>query len=244
MMKILVIEDEATLREEIVEWLTLEGYTAFSAEDGVVGAEAALRELPDLIVCDILMPRLDGYGVLAELQANPVTAGIPFIFVTAKVAHEDIRQGMSLGADDYITKPFTHPELLQAVQTRLAKKAAQEQEYQYGLAQLHQALTQEQERRLLNAKLVAMFSHDFRNPITAILLSNNLLREHGKRLDEERRVTICNRVEGSARQLMQMLDDVLLVAQLESGKFDLKPEPLNVGLFLQQVVVNFHIKHT
>ena len=243
MTKILVIEDEAILREEIVEWLTMEDYTAFSAEDGLIGVEAAFRQLPDLIVCDVTMPHLDGYSVLAELNANPATAGIPFIFVTARVTHEDIRYGMSLGADDYITKPFTRVELLQTIQVRLAKKAAQEQEHQHALEHLQQALTQEQERRLLNAKLVAMFSHDFRNPLTTILLSNNLLREQGHRLDEERRLVHFNRIDASARKLVQMLDDVLLVAQLETGKLDLKLEPLNVGLFLEQIVESFQAIH-
>ncbi|MGZ8941045.1 MAG: response regulator transcription factor, partial [Limisphaerales bacterium] len=126
MTKILVIDDEAILREEIVEWLTMEGYTANSAEDGLIGVETAFRQLPDLIVCDITMPHLDGYSVLAELHANPATAAIPFIFVMARVTHEDIRHGMSLGADDYITKPFTRLELLQAIQSRLAKKTVQE----------------------------------------------------------------------------------------------------------------------
>lgn len=241
MTTILVIEDEATLREEMIEWLTLEGYMAFSAADGIIGVEAAFHQLPDLIVCDVTMPRLDGYSVLAELHAHPATANIPFIFVTARVAHEDIRQGMNLGADDYITKPFTNPELLQAIQIRLAKKAIQEQEYQAGLDQLQQALTEEQERRLLNTKLVAMFSHDFRNPLTSILFSTNLLREQGNHLDPERRLAHFSRIEGSVRQLVQMLDDVLLVAQLETGKLDLKLEPLNIGLFLQQMIEDFRI---
>jgi len=122
MTKILVIEDETILREEIVEWLTMEGYEAVGAEDGMAGVESALRYLPNLIVCDILMPRLDGYGVLFEVHANPATVNIPFIFLTAKAAHEDIRKGMGLGADDYVIKPFTRLDLLQAIQARLAKK--------------------------------------------------------------------------------------------------------------------------
>ncbi|MCX6049719.1 MAG: response regulator [Chloroflexi bacterium] len=241
MPTILVIEDEAILRNEVIEWLTLEGYTALGAADGMTGVEMAFRQLPDLIVCDITMPRMDGYSVLAELHANPATVGIPFIFVTARVAHNDIRQGMELGADDYITKPFTNPELLQAIQVRLTKKTIQEQERQHGLEQLQQALVQEQERRLLTTKLVAMFSHDFRNPLTSILLFNNLLREQGNYLDVERRLTQCNRIEASVRQLVQMLDDVLLVAQFETGKLDLKLEPLDIGAFLEQIVANFQL---
>src|SRR5260221_10488792 len=119
MTKILVIEDEAILRGEVAEWLTFEGYDVISAGDGVAGVECAFRDLPDLIISDITMPRLDGYGVLLEMHANAATAHIPFILVTARASHDDIRQGMALGADDYITKPFSRLELLQAVQARL-----------------------------------------------------------------------------------------------------------------------------
>src|SRR5258708_24986535 len=103
MTKILLIEHEAILRGEVAEWLTFEGYEVISAEDGVVGVEYATRDLPDLIVSDITMPRLDGYGVLLEMHANIATAHIPFILVTARASHEDIRHGMALGQHDYIT---------------------------------------------------------------------------------------------------------------------------------------------
>ena len=128
MATILIIEDEAGLREEVIDWLILEDYEALGAPDGIAGLELAVHHQPDLIICDIAMPRLDGYGVLLELQARSLTRSIPFIFMTAKAAHEDIRHGMALGADDYITKPFTRLELLQSIQTRLQKKAKQEQD--------------------------------------------------------------------------------------------------------------------
>ena len=150
------------------------------------------------------MPRLDGYGVLLELHANPATANLPFIFLTARAAHEDIRQGMSLGADDYITKPFTRRELLAAIQSRLVKKNGQEQKHQQEVAQLQRALAHEQEQRLLKAKLVAMFSHDFRNPLTSILMANSILRDHGDRMNAQRRLAHFNHIETSARQLVQM----------------------------------------
>ncbi len=124
MPTILVIEDESLLRVEVAEWLMFEGYTAITAEDGVVGVEKALQHGPDLIVCDIMMPRLDGYGVLLEIRSNSVTADIPLIFLTARAAHEDIRAGMNLGADDYLTKPFTRVELLQAIKSRLETTTA------------------------------------------------------------------------------------------------------------------------
>ncbi len=239
MMKILVIEDEAILRDEVVDWLTFEGYDARGAEDGVVGVDYAIRMVPDLIICDITMPRLDGYGVLSEVHSNPATASVPFVFVTARASHEDVRRGMSLGADDYITKPFTLAELLQAVGTRLQKKAAQEQQHEREVNQLQMALMQEQEQRLLKTKLVAMFSHDFRNPLTSIRLSNGLLRDYADRMDDKRRLSLFNRVDASISQLLQMLDDMLLVAQMETGHLDFTPEVLNAQQFFQHSVDEF-----
>jgi two-component system, sensor histidine kinase and response regulator len=122
MTKILVIEDEKIFCGEISDWLTLEGYEAISAEDGIAGVEAAFRNLPDLIVCDITMPYLDGYGVLLKVRANAPTAEIPFIFMTARATDEDIRRGVDLGASDYLTKPFTRLQFLQAIQAQLQKK--------------------------------------------------------------------------------------------------------------------------
>jgi two-component system sensor histidine kinase/response regulator len=243
MTKILVIEDETILREEVIKWLTLEDYEAIEAEDGMEGVESAFHELPDLIICDITMPRLDGHGVLAELRANPATADIPFIFVTARASYEDIRTSMDLGADDYITKPFGHMELLQAIHSRLEKRIMQEQRRQREVDQLQQAFEQEREQRQLKAKLVAMFSHDFRNPLSAIISSNNLLRDYGNRMDSERQKIHFNRVEACAYQLIQMLDDMLLIAQMETGKLDFEPEPLDINEFLQHIVEEFQSIH-
>ncbi len=244
MTKILVIEDEAILRGEVVEWLTFEGYEAIGAEDGLVGIETALRILPDLIVSDITMPRLDGYGVLLEMHANPTTAHIPFILVTARASHEDIRQGMALGADDYITKPFSRLELLQAVQIRLEKKAAQQRHYEQQVEQLQAALAQEHQQRLLKAKLVAMFTHDFRNPISAIISSNSLVRDYADKLDEKRRLDHLNRIESSARQLMQLLDDMLVIAQIETDNLQFTPEPVNIKQFIQNIADEFQTTHS
>jgi CheY-like chemotaxis protein len=112
MKKILLIEDNLEMRENTAEILELAGYAVFTAPDGKEGVKTALKELPDLIVCDIMMPELDGYGVLHMLSKNEAAAAIPFIFLTAKAEKEDYRKGMSLGADDYLTKPFDDTELL------------------------------------------------------------------------------------------------------------------------------------
>ncbi len=124
MKKILLIEDDITLRENTAELLELSGYyDVITAANGKLGVEKANAELPDIIVCDIMMPELDGYGVLETLSKNSETQFIPFIFLSAKTERGDIRKGMDLGADDYITKPFTEEELSSAIESRLAKSS-------------------------------------------------------------------------------------------------------------------------
>lgn len=121
MKKILVIEDNLEVRENLAEILELSGYQVATAENGKIGVQAARAEKPDLILCDVMMPELDGFGVLRILDQNPQTADVPFVFLTAKAEKDDFRKGMNLGADDYITKPFDDVELLDAIQMRLKK---------------------------------------------------------------------------------------------------------------------------
>lgn len=121
MTKILVIEDEELLRVNTVLMLEFEDFHAISAKNGLMGVQLAQEQIPDLILCDVMMPELDGYGVLVALRQNPATAEIPFIFTTAKVSNADLRQGMELGADDFLTKPFTADELLAVIATCLKK---------------------------------------------------------------------------------------------------------------------------
>ncbi len=241
MTKILVIEDEAPLLEEILEWLGFEDYEAFGATDGVEGVETAIQHLPDLIVCDVMMPRLDGYGTLLELRANPLTLSIPFIFLTAKADRESVRHGMVLGADDYLTKPFTRQELFQAIQSRLEKRIFQEEEYQQQMGVLHQALDQEREQRLVKTRMVSMFSHDFRNSLAAILSSNSLLRDYADRMTPERRLIHMNQIESSVRLLLHMLDEMLMAGQMETGNLVMHPEYFDIAPFLQTIVAEFRL---
>ncbi|TQI69295.1 CRP-like cAMP-binding protein [Gramella sp. Hel_I_59] len=123
MKKLLLIEDDVTVRENTAELLELSNYNVITASNGKLGIETAKQEIPDIIICDIMMPEIDGYGVLEALSKNPSTLNIPFIFLSAKTEHKDIRKGMDLGADDYLTKPFEEEELLSAIESRLAKVA-------------------------------------------------------------------------------------------------------------------------
>ena len=121
MTNILIIEDNEDVRENTAELLQLAGFKTTTAENGQIGVAIAKELLPDIIVCDIMMPELDGFGVLQALNETPRTASIPFIFLTAKTEKIDMRKGMNLGADDYLTKPFTETELLEAIESRLKK---------------------------------------------------------------------------------------------------------------------------
>ncbi|MEB3220069.1 MAG: EAL domain-containing response regulator [Nostocales cyanobacterium 94392] len=122
MTKILVIEDEESVRENILDLLEAESFETIAAADGKIGLDLAISEIPDLILCDLMMPNLNGYEVLKKLHLQAATATIPFVFLTARTAKADFREGMNLGADDYLTKPFTRSELLNTIMSRLEKK--------------------------------------------------------------------------------------------------------------------------
>ncbi|MBD2508491.1 response regulator [Nostoc muscorum FACHB-395] len=121
--KILVIEDDAVTRNLFLEVLEAQGFDTIGAEDGVAGIQKAQEHLPDLVICDIQMPDMDGYTVLARLRQDPYTAIIPFIFLTGSNTQTDVRKGMELGADDYLTKPSSIEDLLRAIAVRLEKQA-------------------------------------------------------------------------------------------------------------------------
>lgn len=123
MNKVLIIEDQPQMRTNLTLMLQLNGYEVTAAENGRAGLEAARAQKPDLILCDVMMPELDGYGVLEALRQDDETAGIPFIFLTAKGDKKEQRAGMRLGADDYLTKPVTEADLLDSVRVRLERVA-------------------------------------------------------------------------------------------------------------------------
>jgi len=141
MKKVLVIEDNKEILENTAEILELSNYDVVTAENGKIGIERALTDRPDLILCDIMMPELDGYGVLHMVQSHPQLQHTPFIFLTAKTDLSEIRKGMSLGADDYIPKPFDPTDLLTAVEGRLKKASLIRTEIAEGIRGTDQVLT-------------------------------------------------------------------------------------------------------
>ncbi|MCT7984202.1 response regulator [Laspinema sp. A4] len=193
MKTILVIEDEQAVLTNILEILEGGGFKAIGAENGLTGIAHAQKYLPDLILCDVMMPGLDGHGVLSQLRESPPTATIPFIFLTAKADHSDLRQGMNLGADDYITKPFRRKDLLEAINTRLNKQAAVMQQYATerqraeGLqAKMYELEELSQTKDGLLKKLV----EDLRNPLSKINLAIHMLKNTPQGTSTERYLEI------------------------------------------------------
>jgi len=202
MTKILIIEDDEKIRCLVSDILEFEGFDVIEAEDGYQGINLSISELPDLIVCDIRMPGLDGYGVLSQLQQDPKTATIPFIFLTAKGTKADLRQGMNLGADDYVTKPFTQDELLNVIKTRLKKRTAIEARYY-------------QEIKELRSSISLSFPHELQSPLTAILGGTSLLIENFEDLQDRDTQEILKCILTSGKNLYELIQRFLLYINLE-----------------------------
>tara|TARA_B100000795_G_scaffold190817_1_gene145411 strand:+ start:43811 stop:44917 length:1107 start_codon:yes stop_codon:yes gene_type:complete len=165
MYKVLIVEDTLAIREEIYDILSMEGYDVFQAENGNIGFEIALKEHPDLIISDILMPVLNGYGMFEKLQKNKKTISIPLIFLSAKAEKEDIRVGMNLGADDYLTKPLNINDLLDAVENKIKKKLIIDQNIISKTAALSKVL-QNQKNELDNYS--HLISHELKSSLRNI----------------------------------------------------------------------------
>jgi two-component system sensor histidine kinase/response regulator len=232
MKKILVVEDAQSLRKDILEMLGFEGYDAVGAENGLVGVEKARQEVPDLVVCDIMMPGLDGFGVLEELRRDPTTATIPFIFLTARTDRVDIRQGMGLGADDYLTKPFTASELLATVHARLEKRDIIEQ-------------ITEQKMDDLRGNIILALPHELRTPLNVILGFSDLLNSDAEIMDAARIAEMARHINSSALRLFRLIENFLVYAQTELIKTDSRQmDSLRAGYLLYpQAAIVQHIEH-
>lgn len=209
MAKVLVIEDEEELREIITEILGAEDFEVISADGGHSGITLAHDEIPDLILCDVMMPELDGYGVLTALRQNPFTETIPFIFLTAKAAKDDWRQGMELGADDYLTKPFTADELLRAITTRLEKQSAIERGSRKKLNELRSNITHS-------------LPHELHTPLNGIIASSSFLLDEYHSLEQDEVLEMLESIHTSGQRLYRLTQNFLLYAELELTAKDFK----------------------
>lgn len=241
MPRILVVEDEANILEEIMDWLQFEGYEVQGATNGRLGLQAIEQSCPDLIISDVSMPEMDGYELLMEVRSNPQYVHIPFIFLSAAAERAAIRRGMNIGADDYLTKPFTHSEVMNAINARLQKKVAEDAQLQSRVDMLYASLNEEREKNLLKTRLVAMFSHDFRNPLASILSSAGIIHNYEDRLSPERKKQHLERIESSVHLLSQMLDDMLMIAEVEGGYLEFAPKQLDLTTFVREIVEEFRL---
>lgn len=232
MTKILIIEDESSIRELISNILTLHNFDPLEASNGQKGLQLAQQTLPDLILCDVMMPKMDGFEVLSHLQNQTETATIPFIFLTAKSEGKHIREGMQLGADDYLVKPFTEKDLIQSIQLRLKKRSLIKDQYQtkldYLQAQLEQNLTHDCFTQLPNhIALREIFTQHINSCQTYqpfALLSLSLDRFHW--LNQTLGYEIGDQVIKSAVQrIIDTLDDQTQLIRMNGVKFVIISQP-------------------
>lgn len=239
MATILIIEDETNIREEVAEWLEFEGHEVHTAINGEEGIEQAAKYHPDLIICDIRMPKMNGHQVLATIRAKPETVDTAFIFATASDERESIRYGMQLGADDYITKPFTYEELMAAISARLKRHDDMLGIYQQRMDALESALDNAHKQTLLKSRVMAMFSHDFRNPLALIQSSASLMISYYDRISKEEQIQKLKQINSSVQLLLQMLDEMLLIAEMESEQFHIHLECIDIKEFIHGIVNDF-----
>jgi signal transduction histidine kinase len=202
MTTILVIEDAHPLRKDIVEMLTFEGFDVLGAENGVTGVQSALEANPDLIICDIMMPEMDGYGVLERLRQEPATRTTPFIFLTARTDRSDVRQGMDMGAEDYLTKPFAASELLSTVRAQLRKREIYEQMTDQKLDDLRDSI-------------ILSLPHELRTPLTSILGFSDILMVDAYGMEPKRVAELAQYINNAALRLYRLIENYLFYAQLE-----------------------------
>jgi two-component system sensor histidine kinase/response regulator len=200
--KILVIEDEESIRENILDLLEAENFEGIGAINGKVGIKLANEQIPDLILCDMMMPEVDGHGVLKALRSEPLTATIPFIFLTAKADKSDIRTGMELGADDYITKPCTPQELLKAIAIRLEKQKTISRQSQKTLDELR-------------TNISMSLPHELRTPLNAIMGFSELILSEYQVLEESDILEMIGQIQTSGHRLYRLIQNFLLYAELE-----------------------------
>jgi two-component system, sensor histidine kinase and response regulator len=228
-MQVLVIEDEEDVRLNIVEILESGGFDPIDAADGRVGLAIAQAQQPDLIICDIKMPDLDGYAVLDAIRNNPTTATLPFIFLTAKTDRQDLRQGMNRGADDYLTKPFRRMELLDTIAARLRKHQA--------LQQLESRVGELQDNNAHRSDVLNTITHDLRAPLTTIKVALQMMDTLPDNRPQYMDIAFSACAQGD-----ELIQNLLDLYQLEAGETKILPRPLDLQETLRSLYCSFKIR--
>ena len=213
MTKILVVEDELYIRENLVDLLDSEGFEVFEAVDGSEGLQIAQTKYPDLILSDIRMPKLDGIQFLKKLQSNPDTATIPLVFLSAKVELNEIREGMLSGADDYITKPFKSEDVLNAIEARLKKKKN------------YQNLIED-----LRSTFVKNVPHELRTPLISILGFSELIENDLESIPKEELRDMIQRINKSGKRLHRRIEKLIKLSYLLSDNRKMTEEDLFIEI--------------
>jgi two-component system, sensor histidine kinase and response regulator len=193
MNKVLIIDDELELKEEVETILKFEHFDVYSASDATESLQILKRTIPDLILCDILMPELNGFELFGQLKKNPETANIPFIFMTALGDRKNLRKGMELGADDYLVKPFTRDELLKTIDARLKKSFANQKQISD-----------------LKETIVLTIPHELRTPLNGILGISNLIKEDNERLSKAELIELNEIIHTSGERLFATIQKYLM----------------------------------
>lgn len=217
MTTILVVEDELDLRENIADMLAVNGYDVIQAEDGQVALDHLKTSQPELVISDLMMPNMNGYDMLAEMRKIPGKDTIPFIFLTAITERAYFRQGMELGADDYLTKPFTYPELMAAVEARLTRQRIQ---LQHATAAVD----------TLKKRLARVVTHELRSPISSIIMVQNLLSAQLHTLDTNQVRELLQTLQTGSYRMYHLAEQLSYLTQLDTGT--LSPEVLDKSGFV------------
>lgn len=202
MTRIHIIEDDDLMRDTLLATLKTEGYQVSESANGKLGLSAVRQQLPDLVVCDIVMPELSGFDVLRELRMDPATVDIPFIFLTGRAEREDRRTGMNLGANDYLTKPFSESELLAAIQSRLGQRAREQAKQETTITKLRK-------------NIVYALPHELRTPLTAIMGYSRLMRDNTAKLTDDDVKAMSADIYKAGERLHELVENYLVYAQLE-----------------------------
>jgi len=220
--KIVIIEDDPLLRKNLSFALENESFHVWQAEDGLEGLDFIEKIRPDLILCDVTMPRLDGFGLLQKIKSASETALTPFIFLSGKSEKSAIRQGMSLGADDYLIKPFTAAELINAIHSQLNKQHA-----------LH---SRTQQKLLEKSHFVSSVMHDFRTPLAILLLSTELLEDNRGETSTQQRADLLADMRLQIIYMNRMLEDLLSLGKSECLASPLRCVDIELTGFCREII--------
>ena len=237
MFKILIVEDTLTIREEIHDVLVMEGYTVFEAENGSIGFEIALKKHPDLIISDILMPKLNGFEMYKKLQNNKTTKLIPLIFLSAKAEKSDIRAGMNLGAEDYLTKPIDVEDLLNTVKIKIDKKILLAQEIIDKTTTISATL-QQQKKELDN--YAQLISHELKTPLRNISDILTWTREElAHPISSEDSINSIELLEKKVERMELLLTKIEQYKNIRSSSF--KKNKINLNTIAKKVIAKLQV---